>query len=214
MEIILGIVMFTVIVLVLALMILFAKSKLVSEGDITIKVNNEKELTMPADGNSGIAMYPKLSAQHAAYIYGQTKAIKEGKRTTGASGVMKPIVMNLSEQDMHNVAAYYNKQQPKSGETSPKEEPELGAKIYRGGIADKKVPACMSCHGPSGAGIPGGGTDIAAYPRLGGQHKSYVIDQMKFYKSGQRANAIMADIAGRMSDAEVNAVANFIQGLH
>ena len=74
--------------------------------------------------------------------------------------------------------------------------------------------ACMSCHGPSGAGIPGGGTDIAAYPRLGGQHKSYVIDQMKFYKSGQRANAIMADIAGRMSDAEVNAVANFIQGLH
>ena len=167
-----------------------------------------------ADGNSGIAMYPKLSAQHAAYIYVQTKAIKEGKRTTGASGVMKPIVMNLSEQDMHNVAAYYNKQQPKSGETSPKEEPELGAKIYRGGIADKKVPACMSCHGPSGAGIPGGGTDIAAYPRLGGQHKSYVIDQMKFYKSGQRANAIMADIAGRMSDAEVNAVANFIQGLH
>jgi len=167
-----------------------------------------------ADGNSGIATYPKLAGQAAAYTYGQTMAIKDGTRSHGAAGVMKPIVMNLSEQDMHNVAAYYNKQQPKSGETSPKEEPELGAKIYRGGIADKKVPACMSCHGPSGAGIPGGGTDIAAYPRLGGQHKSYVIDQMKFYKSGQRANAIMADIAGRMSDAEVNAVANFIQGLH
>lgn len=167
-----------------------------------------------ADGNSAIAMYPKLAAQHPSYIAQQVKAIKESKRTSGASASMTPMVMGLSEQDIADVSAYYSKQTPKPGESNPKEDPQLGAKIYRGGIADKKVPACMSCHGPSGAGIPGGGTSITAFPRLGGQHKSYVVDQMKAYKAGQRKNNIMSDIAGRMSDEEVNAVANFVQGLH
>ena len=167
-----------------------------------------------ADGNSGIATYPKLAGQFAAYTYGQTMAIKDGTRTHGAAGVMKPMVMNLSEQDILNVSAFYAKQQPKPGEANPKENPELGAKIYRGGLSAKKLPACMSCHGPSGAGIPGGGTEIQAYPRLGGQHKAYVIEQMKAYQSGQRKNAIMADIANRLSEEELNAVANFIQGLH
>ena len=168
-----------------------------------------------ADGNSGIAMYPKLAAQHSAYIYRQTLDIKEGKRTNGSAAVMKPMVMNLSEQDILNVSAFYAKQQPKPGEANPKQnDPVLGGKIYRGGLVDKKVPACMSCHGPSGAGIPGGGTEIVAYPRLGGQHMSYVVDQMKAYKSGQRKNAIMEDIAKRMTEEELNSVANFIQGLH
>lgn len=167
-----------------------------------------------ADGNSGIAMYPKLSAQHAYYLFVQTKDIKDGKRTTGAAAAMAPMVAALSEQDMRDVAAFYATQFPKPGETNPKDNPELGAKIFRGGLADKKIPACMSCHGPSGAGIPGGGTEIVAYPRLGGQHKDYIVGQMKAYQSGQRTNAIMADIAKRMSEEELNAVANFIQGLH
>ena len=168
-----------------------------------------------ADGNSGIAMYPKLAAQHSAYIYRQTLDIKEGKRTNGSAAVMKPMVMNLSEQDILNVSAFYAKQQAKSGEANPKQnDPVLGGKIYRGGLVDKKIPACMSCHGPSGAGIPGGGTEIGAYPRLGGQHMSYVVDQMKAYKTGQRKNAIMEDIAKRLTEEELNSVANFIQGLH
>lgn len=167
-----------------------------------------------ADGNSGIAMYPKLSAQHANYIFKQTKDIKDGKRTTGAVASMAPLVMSLSDQDIANVAAFFATQHPKAGETNPKENPELGARIYRSGIAAKKVPACMSCHGPSGAGMPAGGTDIVAYPRLGGQHKAYIVQQMQAYQSGQRTNTIMNDIAKRMSDEELNAVANFIQGLH
>lgn len=167
-----------------------------------------------ADGNSGIAMYPRVAAQHAGYIFRQTKDIKEGKRITGAAASMAPMVMGLSDQDIANVAAFYAKQQAKAGETNPKENPELGAKIYRGGLADKKIPACMSCHGPAGAGIPGGGTELVAYPRIGGQHKSYIVDQMKFYKNGQRKNSVMQDVASRMSDEEINAVANFIQGLH
>ena len=74
--------------------------------------------------------------------------------------------------------------------------------------------ACISlaaCHIP---GMPGGGTDIVAYPRLGGQHQAYIVEQLKAYQSGQRANAIMADVAQRMSDEDMKAVANFIQGLH
>ncbi|QEY26798.1 c-type cytochrome [Neisseria zalophi] len=167
-----------------------------------------------ADGNSGIAMYPKLAAQHEYYIFTQTKDIKEGKRTTGASAAMAPMVAALSDQDIRNVAAFYSTQFPKEGETNPKDNAELGTKIYRGGLAAKNIPACMSCHGPSGAGMPGGGTDIIAYPRLGGQHKAYIVEQMKAYRSGQRQNPIMVDIASRLSDDELDAVANFIQGLH
>ncbi|QEY23604.1 c-type cytochrome [Neisseria animalis] len=167
-----------------------------------------------ADGNSGIAMYPKIAGQHAAYTYQQTLDIKDGKRTNGSAAAMKPMVMSLSEQDIRDVSAYYAKQQAKPGEANPKEDVELGAKIYRGGIAEQKIPACMSCHGPAGAGMPAGGTELSGYPRLSGQHKAYIVEQMKAYKAGQRSNTIMADIAKRMSDEEVNAVANFIQGLH
>lgn len=169
-----------------------------------------------ADGNSGIAMYPKLSAQHAAYIMKQTKDIKDGKRLTGAAASMAPSVAGMSDQDIANVAAYFSKQFPKAGETNPKQNPELGAKIFRGGLADKKIPACMACHGPNGAGIVAQGVDVTAFPRLGGQHPSYVVEQLKAYASGQRtsANNMMEDIAKRLSDEEMNAVANFIQGLH
>lgn len=169
-----------------------------------------------ADGNSGIAMYPKIAAQHAKYIEVQTKDIKEGKRTSGASATMAAMIQNLSDQDIANVAAYLSKQQGKAGETNPNENPKLGGKIYRGGLADKKIPACMSCHGPNGAGMLAGGTDVLSYPRLAGQHQAYVVDQLKAYASGQRksANGMMEDIAKRMSEEDMKAVANFIQGLH
>ncbi len=168
-----------------------------------------------ADGNSGIAMYPKLSGQHPEYLLKQTLDIKAGTRSNGASGAMKPMVQNLSENDIRNVSAYYAKQFPKAGEADPKQNPDLGAKIYRGGIADKKVPACMSCHGPSGAGVAGGGTAISAYPRIAGQHSTYVAEQLKSYAKGERTspNNMMEDIASRMSEEEIKAVSNFIQGL-
>lgn len=169
-----------------------------------------------ADGNSGIAMYPKISAQHALYIIKQTHDIKDGKRTTGSSAAMMPMVQNLSNEDIESVAAFYAKQQAKPGEVNPKENPELGRKIYLGGIAGKNVPACMACHGPAGQGIPGGGTAINAFPRIGGQHAGYVTDQLKAYAEGKRTspNGMMESIAGRMTEEEMKAVGNFIQGLH
>ena len=170
-----------------------------------------------ADGNSGISMYPKLSAQHAGYIFQQTKEIKEGKRTTGASAAMMPMVLGLSDQDIADVSAYFSQQFPKQGETNPKQNPELGAQIFRGGLKATNLPACMSCHGPNGAGIHAGSTvkdGNIAYPRLGGQHQAYIVEQLKAYQSGQRANPVMVDIAKRMTEEEMNAVGNFIQGLH
>lgn len=167
------------------------------------------------DGNSGIAMYPKLSAQDAHYIFVQTLAIKKGERTTGSSAAMAPMVQNLSDDDIRNVAAYYAKQQAKPGEANPKENIALGTQIFRAGIPSKGIPACMSCHGPAGAGMPAGGTAVTSYPRLGGQHGSYVVDQLKAYASGARKspNNMMEDVANRMSEAEMKAVGNYIQGL-
>ena len=168
------------------------------------------------DGNSGIATYPRLAAQLPNYLERPVHDIKDGKRAWGQSGAMRvsPGVSTLTNDQIRDVAAYFATQAPKPGETNPKENAELGAQIYRGGLAAKKIPACMSCHGPNGAGMPGGGSAILAFPRLGGQHKAYVVEQMKAFQSGQRKNSIMADIANRMSEEELNAVGNFIQGLH
>ena len=169
-----------------------------------------------ADGNSGIAMYPKLSAQHADFIVRETKAIKEGKRTTGSSAAMTPMVQSLSDDDIRNVAAYFAKQTPKPGEANPKQNPDVGRKIYQSGIPEKHVPACMSCHGPSGAGTPGGGTAVTAFPRIGGQHANYVADQLKNYAEGKRVspNNMMEDIAKRMNEDDMKSVGNYIQGLY
>ena len=168
------------------------------------------------DGNSGIATYPRLAAQLPNYLERQVHDIKDGKRGWCQSFAMRvsPGVSTLTNDQIRDVAAYFATQAPKPGETNPKENAELGAQIYRGGLAAKKIPACMSCHGPNSAGMPGGGSAILAFPRLGGQHKAYVVEQMKAFQSGQRENSIMADIANRMSEEELNAVGNFIQGLH
>lgn len=167
------------------------------------------------DGNSNIAMYPKLSSQQASYLIKQTHDIKTGARATGSSAAMAPMVQNLSDDDIRNVAAFYAQQNPKAGESNPKENPQLGARIYRGGLPEKGVPACMSCHGPAGAGMPAGGTAVNSFPRLGGQHSSYIADQLRFYAAGKRtsANSMMEDVAKRMSEEEIKAVSNFIQGL-
>lgn len=169
-----------------------------------------------ADGNSAVPMYPSVASQHADYIFRQTLDIKEGKRTTGASASMAAMIANLSEQDILDVSAFYAKQAGKSGEADPSLNPQLGEKIFRGGLVEKKIPACMSCHSPNGAGMKAGGTDVTAYPRLAGQHSDYTLTQLKAYASEQRksANAMMEDIAKRMSEEEMKAVATYLQGLH
>ena len=160
------------------------------------------------DGNSGIATYPRLAGQNAFYIEQNAKLIRDGNRTTGNAKEMRDQVGAISDQDLKDAALYFSKQYPKAGEVNPKISPELGAKIFRGGIAERKVPACMSCHGPNGAGMPN------EYPRISGQHAGYVETELKAYRDGVRKNAKMEKVAKMLSPEEMKAVANFIQGTH
>lgn len=165
-----------------------------------------------ADGNSQIAANPKLAGQIPEYLYKQLTDFKAaaGKKAERENPVMAGMVANLSPDDMRNLAAYFADQAAKPGAAKSKDLVALGQRLYRGGIASEGIAACASCHGPDGAGIP------AQYPRLSGQHAEYVSAQLKAFRSGARANdlnATMRGVAGRLSDREIDAVADYIAGL-
>ncbi len=158
-----------------------------------------------ADGNSAIALNPKLAGQHPEYLVKQLTNFKEGKR---ANAVMAGMVANLSPDDMQGLAKYFAAQKLTLGKAKSNGVGSLGEKIYRGGIAATGVPACASCHGANGAGIP------KQFPRLAGQHADYALAQMRAFRLGERANApMMMVIAAKMTDAEMQAVSDYMQGL-
>jgi len=159
-----------------------------------------------ADGSRGSPANPILQGQHPEYLAKQLTEFKAGKRT---NPVMQGMAAPLSEADIKNVTAFYGSKQAKPGFAKHKDTVALGEKIYRGGIADKQVPACAGCHSPTGAGIP------AQYPRIGGQHADYLDTQMKAFRDHKRTNsAPMQAIAARMNNEEIAAVADYIAGLH
>jgi cytochrome c553 len=158
-----------------------------------------------AGGNSTIAQNPRLSAQHDAYI---VKELRDFKTADRSNPIMSPIAKALSDEEINNIAAYLNAQAPKPGAAKSADTLALGKQIYRGGIAEKNVPACAACHGPNGAGIP------AQYPRLAGQHQDYTVAELTNFRSGGRRNSKpMDEIADRLSDKEIKAVADYIAGL-
>lgn len=161
-----------------------------------------------ADGNSAAPANPKLAAQIPEYLNKQLADFKSGARK---SAVMAGMVANLTPEDMKNLSAYYAEKEIKVGAAKDKELVALGQKIYKGGNPGTGVPACVSCHGPTGAGIP------TQFPRLGGQHADYIVAQLKNFRSGDRANdaaKMMRVIASKMTDQEMKAVAEYIAGLH
>jgi len=165
-----------------------------------------------ADGNSQLAANPKLAGQIPEYLYKQLTNFKApaGKKAERDNPVMAGMVAGLSPEDMQNLAVYFAGQEAKAGAANSKDLVALGQRIYRGGIASEGVAACASCHGPNGAGMP------AQYPRLSGQHAEYISAQLKAFRSGARANdvnASMRGVAGRLSDREIEAVADYIAGL-
>lgn len=158
-----------------------------------------------ADGSRGSPANPILQGQHPEYLAKQLTEFKSGKRK---NAVMSGMAAPLSEEDIRNVAAFYAGKTAKPGFAKNKDTVALGEKIYRGGIAERNVPACAGCHSPTGAGIP------AQYPRLGGQHGDYVEAQMTAFRSGARANnPVMTTVAAKMNDAEIKAVSDYIAGL-
>lgn len=165
-----------------------------------------------ADGNSQIAVNPKLAGQIPEYLHKQLTNFKAaaGKKAERDNPVMAGMVAGLSADDMRNLAAYYAGQAAKPGAAKSKDLVALGQKIYRGGIASKGVAACASCHGPNAAGMP------AQYPRLAGQHAEYVEVQLKAFRSGERANdpgSMMRGVAEKLSDREIQGVSDYVAGL-
>ena len=158
-----------------------------------------------AKGASTITVNPKLGGQGEAYIYKQLVAFSGDARP---GTVMTAFAKALTDEEKKNIAAYLASEPSKAGAAKNKDTIELGKKIYRGGIAENRVPACASCHGPAGAGMP------AAYPRVGGQHQDYTAATLKAFKAGTRkSSAEMQAIAYRMSDKEIEAVADYMAGL-
>jgi len=168
-------------------------------------INNVCAACHGADGNSAITLNPKLAAQHPEYLEKQLAEFKSGKR---ANAVMSGMAAGLSEQEMKEISAYFAAKKLTLGQAAKNGVGSLGEKIYRGGIAATGVPACAACHGPNGAGLP------KQFPRLGGQHADYTLAQLKTFRTGERANApMMMAISAKMTDAEMAAVADYIQGL-
>lgn len=158
-----------------------------------------------ADGNSTTPANPKLAHQHADYLSKQLAEFKNGKRN---NAVMKGFASAMSDDDMHNVAAWLSSQKAKPGFGRDPELVKLGERIYRGGIADRQIAACAGCHSPNGAGIP------SQYPRLSGQHAEYTMTQLRAFRDGVRTNSgPMTQVAAHMTEREIQAVADYIAGL-
>lgn len=158
-----------------------------------------------AAGNSTIVANPKLSGQIEAYTHKQLVDFTTPNRQ---NPVMTTYAKMLTEDEKRDVAAWLATQKAKPGAAKNKDTVELGRKIYRGGIAEKGVAACASCHGATAGGIP------AQYPRLSGQHQDYTYAQLDAFKNGTRKNSIqMTTLAQRMSPEEMKAVSDYIAGL-
>lgn len=159
------------------------------------------------DGNSVNPVWPSLAGQHATYLYKQLMDFKEERRVDAS---MAGMVANLSPEDMKDIAAYFASQTPKA---VPFDGNLIatGESIYRGGITETKVAACMGCHSPSGKG-----NGPAGWPSLHGQHPDYIVAQLRAFKHGTRNNDVgkmMQNVAVRMSDEEMASVAAYIAGI-
>ncbi len=160
------------------------------------------------DGNSVNPEWPKLAGQGEAYIIKQLSDFKAGVRT---NATMNGMAAPLSPQDMADVAAFFSSQKRTPG-SADKDLVAQGEKLYRGGNSSTGAAACEGCHGPSGAGNP-----AAKFPSLSGQHAVYAANQLKSFKDGTRTNdpnKMMEMVAAKLSDAEIKAVADYVQGLH
>lgn len=158
-----------------------------------------------ADGNSTVPAQPKLAQQHPEYLLKQLLEYKSGARS---NPIMTGFATALSESDARNIAWWLASQKAAPGFSKEASTVMLGERIYRGGIPDRTIPACAGCHSPNGSGIP------SQYPRLSGQHADYTAAQLVAFRDGTRKNnAVMHDVAAKMNDREIKAVADYIAGL-
>lgn len=164
------------------------------------------------DGNSVNPVWPKIAGQHELYTSRQLSLFKNSERK---NTVMTGMVAGLSAEDMDNLGTYFSTQKSTMGSAN-ENLVTAGKALYQGGRADMKIPACMACHGMAGKGNP-----LSGYPVVAGQHAAYTEQRLKDFRAGETAgNAddangkIMADVAKHLTDEEIKAVANYMQGLY
>lgn len=161
-----------------------------------------------SDGNSALAINPKLAGQNASYIVKQLQDYKSGARS---NPTMSAMVAGLSEQDMLDVAAWFSSQSVTLGGADAATL-ELGESLYRAGNKDIAVAACSACHSPTGQG-----NGPAGFPSLSGQHQEYTLQQLQSFRSGERSNdtsSMMRTVVERLTDKELEAVASYVSGLN
>lgn len=179
------------------------------------------------DGNSPDPINPKIAGQHELYIYRHLKLFKSGGRE---NAIMLGFASQLTQQDMRDIGAWYASQRVLPGvandgqvrEGEPLTWVDLGRQLYQAGDAERQIPACMACHGPTGRGNPG-----SAYPALAGQHADYTRLKLNEFRDGmvwgegtsghpitENANLVMAGIARYLSDEDIEALSTYIEGLH
>ena len=162
-----------------------------------------------ADGNSLVGIWPSLAGQNENYLLKQLRLVKSGDRVIAS---MTGLLDNLDDKDLQDIAAFY---QSKTNTVGVVDETkvDLGRKLYYAGNLEKGVPACSACHSPKGLG-----NAPAAYPLLSGQQPDYVSKALKDYRSGERINEepskIMAAIAYKLDDTEIDALSSFVHGLY
>ena len=161
------------------------------------------------DGNSVVGLWPSLAGQNEKYLVKQLRLVKSGDRIIDS---MVGLLDNLQDSDLQDIAAFYASQKNKVGQAD-ESKVELGRKLYYAGNLEKGVPACSACHSPRGLG-----NGPAAYPLLSGQQPDYVAKALKDYRSGERVNEdpskIMASIAYKLDDVEIDALSSFVHGLY
>lgn len=190
-----------------------AVSSIYAEGDII--AGKAKSQTCMAchgsDGNSLNNEWPNLAGQHATYLYKQMQDFKKGEQGGRYNTVMTPLMLSLSDQDMQDIAAYYASLENKTS-AIPQKYVELGQAIYRGGNLSQHITACIACHGPKGSGYKSAG-----FPVLSGQHAKYILNQLIAFHNDTRRNSpneMMNNVVSRMTPAEMESVAYYVEGLH
>jgi cytochrome c553 len=177
------------------------------------------------DGNPTDPQYPRLAGMPERYVAQQLALFKSGQRNTGMAAVMMPMAAPLSAQDMRDLGAYFSQQKAgagiaddsriASGPYAGMKYFEVGQKLFRGGDPARGVPACMACHGPTGAGNPG-----PAYPHVAGQQSAYAVRRLQEYRAGTTSATdrhsfdIMATVAKTLTDEEIQSLGSYLQGLH
>ncbi len=161
------------------------------------------------EGNSVNPLWPNIAGQHATYTVATLKAFQEGKRQ---NALMSSQAMMLSEEDINNIAVYYENLPAAAQSVANPDTVAEGERLYRGGDSENGIAACIACHGPTGRG-----NAAAGYPALNGQHAAYTAKQLQDYASGARQSdgvtEVMQTIASRLSQDDIDALASYLQGL-